>query len=374
MYNLNLRDSRAILKRYLSAQLPVMIWGAPGIGKSSLIQQIGEDTNRNVIDLRLSQIEFSDLRGIPYIDKNDTLNISNVKWSIPNFLPINSDDNSILFLDELNLAHPSIMAAAYQLILDRKIGDYVLPAKTSIIAAGNRSSESSHVNDIPLPLLNRFVHMTISSEPKVWLEYAKENIHPLIVAFITKSPSHLNIKDYTKATEAYNTPRTWEYASKILKTFEHDLTDHITFKKYTKEILVLLQGTIGEEAATAFVEFVKKSYNKSDLDLKRIYTDSAYKITRELNSVDILYVATNLMVMNPSMPSDAEINYVNNSLQFVYDNSEIELYLAYTRELSSRDIKIGMPMFTTYTKIMRHIKENHSEDVLAISNAIETTK
>ena len=117
---------------------PVMLWGAPGIGKSQIIRKIADDHGAKVIDIRLSQMEPSDLRGIPF--KNGDL----VDWSIPSILPNEKRHGiqGVLFLDEITSAPPTVSAAAYQLILDRKLGEYEVPVGWVIFAAGNRQGYS----------------------------------------------------------------------------------------------------------------------------------------------------------------------------------------------------------------------------------------
>ena len=133
---------------------PVMLWGAPGVGKSQIISQIAARHNAPLIDIRLSQMEPSDLRGIPFRDGD------RVEWAIPSMLPNEKTHgaNGILFLDEITSAPPSVSAAAYQLILDRKLGDYEVPKGWAIFAAGNRQGDRGVTYTMPAPLANRFSH------------------------------------------------------------------------------------------------------------------------------------------------------------------------------------------------------------------------
>ena len=137
------------------SQTPVMLWGPPGVGKSDLIAQIGKRQNVSVIDIRLSQMEPSDLRGIPFRDDAS----GNVEWAIPSMLPDidRHGKEGILFLDEITSAPPSVSAAAYQLILDRKLGAYEVPEGWAIFAAGNRQGDRGVTYSMPAPLANRAV-------------------------------------------------------------------------------------------------------------------------------------------------------------------------------------------------------------------------
>jgi MoxR-like ATPase len=146
------RDVRTLLTRCMKVGRPAMIWGPPGIGKSELIAEIGEETGRPVIDMRLLLLEPTDIKGIPYFDPET----KTMKWAQPSDLPTETYlSNAILFLDEINAAPPSVQAAAYQLILNRRVGEYHLPKGVSIICAGNRDSDKGVTYRMPSPLANR---------------------------------------------------------------------------------------------------------------------------------------------------------------------------------------------------------------------------
>ena len=144
-----------IEKEYSSADsghhTPVMLWGPPGVGKSQMVAQVAERHNVPLIDIRLSQMEPSDLRGIPFRAEE------HVEWAVPAMLPDakRHGESGILFLDEITSAPPSVSAAAYQLILDRKLGEYEVPDGWAIIAAGNRQGDRGVTYSMPAPLANR---------------------------------------------------------------------------------------------------------------------------------------------------------------------------------------------------------------------------
>ena len=144
------KDAIVEIRHCLKKQRPVMLWGAPGIGKSDVIQLIGDEEGRSVIDLRLLLMEPTDLRGIPFYNKEKNC----MDWAPPVDLPTDPKDTSILFLDEINAAPPAVQAAAYQLILNRRIGNYVLPKGVSIVAAGNRETDRGVTYRMPSPLAN----------------------------------------------------------------------------------------------------------------------------------------------------------------------------------------------------------------------------
>lgn len=155
--HLNLVLDEEFLGAQNGSHTPVMLWGPPGVGKSQIIAQIGERHDIPVIDIRLSQMEPSDLRGIPFRDHDQ------VEWAIPAMLP-NTErhgNKGILFLDEITSAVPSVSAAAYQLILDRQLGEYKVPNGWAIFAAGNRQGDRGVTYTMPSPLANRFSHYDV---------------------------------------------------------------------------------------------------------------------------------------------------------------------------------------------------------------------
>ena len=114
-----------------------MLWGPPSVGKSQIVMQIAQRHGVVLIDLRLSQMEPTDLRGIPFRQGE------RVEWSIPSMLPEAAHHGAagILLLDEINAAPPTVTAATYQLILDRRLGDYRVPDGWALFAAGNRQGD-----------------------------------------------------------------------------------------------------------------------------------------------------------------------------------------------------------------------------------------
>ena len=167
---------------------PTMLWGAPGIGKSQLISQVAKQHGVPLIDIRLSQMEPSDLRGIPF-RKGER-----VEWAVPQMLPNAKEhgEKGILFLDEITTAPPSVSAAAYQLILDRKLGDYRVPEGWCIFAAGNRQGDRGVSYVMPAPLANRFSHFEFSLNLDDWVAWAfQNNIDERLIAFLRFRPDLL---------------------------------------------------------------------------------------------------------------------------------------------------------------------------------------
>lgn len=208
-------------QEFLGAQhdthTPVMLWGPPGVGKSQIIAQIGERHNVPVIDIRLSQMEPSDLRGIPFREGNS------VEWAIPAMLPNAERHGSqgVLFLDEITSAVPSVSAAAYQLILDRRLGEYEVPHGWAIFAAGNRQGDRGVSYTMPAPLANRFSHYEVDLNLDDWVSWAYSyGIDERIIAFLRFRPELLFDFDPAHNPVAFPSPRSWEFAHRALQKFD----------------------------------------------------------------------------------------------------------------------------------------------------------
>ena len=185
----------------------VFIWGAPGIGKSSAVTQVAKDKDLELIDLRISQLAPTDIRGLPYTKDG------RAHFAPPSFLP--TDGEGILFLDELNMASPSVMGIAQQLILDRQVGDYKVPEGWFIVAAGNRTEDRAAISQMPAPVANRFIHFHIDSSLDSWKEYAiGAGINEKILAFLNFRPQLLY--NFEKNQSAWPSPRSWEFANTLL--------------------------------------------------------------------------------------------------------------------------------------------------------------
>ena len=140
-------SAKGAIKHALKRKRPIFLWGPPGIGKSDIVRQITNDlTNSHLIDVRLSLWDPTDIKGIPFFDSNS----GTMQWAPPSELPskefAEEYDNIVLFLDEMNSAAPAVQAAAYQLILNRRVGTYELPDNVVIVAAGNRSRQRRYVS------------------------------------------------------------------------------------------------------------------------------------------------------------------------------------------------------------------------------------
>jgi len=201
-------ELESTLSKIIAAGLKrsVMVWGPPGIGKSSIVSQIADRHGLELVDLRLSQLAPTDLRGLPVADGSVS------RWLPPEFLP--NEGKGILFLDELNMAAPAIQGIAQQLILDRKVGSYVVPEGWFVWAAGNRKEDRAAVYDMPAPLANRFLHFQVEANYNCFRAWAaRAGIQEQILAFLAFRPNLLNKPDSKSA--AFPSCRSWELASEL---------------------------------------------------------------------------------------------------------------------------------------------------------------
>jgi hypothetical protein len=233
---------RSLLKAF-KHQRPIFLWGPPGIGKSELVADITEELNGYMIDLRLGQMDPTDIRGIPFYNKE----IGKMDWAPPIDLPDEELASKfpivVLFLDEMNSAAPSIQAAAYQLILNRRVGKYCLPKNVVMVAAGNRESDKGVTYRMPTPLANRFIHQEMKVDFDSWQDWAVlHNIHKDVIGFLGSNKQELNETNSKSASRAFPTPRSWSFVSQLLSDDDSD----------EETLTNLISGTIGEGLALKF--------------------------------------------------------------------------------------------------------------------------
>ena len=243
------------LRKGIKIKRPVFMWGPPGIGKSDIVHQIGAEQNREVIDIRLSLWEPTDIKGIPYY--NSTLNT--MCWAPPTELPTDPNSTAILFLDELNSAAPATQAAAYQLVLNRRVGTYILPKGVAIIAAGNRETDKGVTYRMPAPLSNRFLHLELTTDFEDWLNWATNNlIHGQVVGYLGFAKQDLYNFDPKSPSRSFATPRSWTFVSDLLN--DDDLED--------ETLMDLVSGAHGEGLAHKFMahrKVAKQMPNPEDI-------------------------------------------------------------------------------------------------------------
>ena len=244
-YTLRPRELVATLALLVEARQPVLVTGPPGCAKSALAQQVAAEAVRQYLDVRALLLDPVDLHGIPWRDTD-----GRTRWAPPAFLPPSDDPGRWLInLEELPSAVPMVQAALYQLVLDRKVGEYELPEGASLIACGNRDNDRGVVHRMPTPLASRFVHLEIRVDAEDWLAWgAEHDIAPEVLFFVSMRPELLHVFDPQSNEKAFCCPRTWEMVSNVVN------------RRASLDASVeraLFRGTVGEAAAVEFSAFLK---------------------------------------------------------------------------------------------------------------------
>lgn len=304
---------RAALPKLIAKQRPVFLWGAPGVGKSDVIKQIAEDHKLELRDVRLSLLDPIDLKGFPTIDTVK----KQMSWLPADFLP--KKGKGLLFLDEMNSAPQSVQAAAYQLVLNRKIGEYKLPDGWSVMAAGNRTSDRSVVHAMPAALANRFVHLDFDINVDDWSHWAMDNeIHTDLRAFIRFRPNLLHSFDSASNPRAFPSPRSWAFVNDIYKD------NHSADDEYE-----LVKGTVGEGAAAEFSGFVRQIKDLPTIDQVLLDPDG----TKIPSSPAAMYAMVTAL--------DAKATTANLERIMKYtDRMPVEFQVVFVRSAIRRDSKL----------------------------------
>lgn len=294
---------KTAIRHCISRKRPVFLWGGPGIGKSEIVAQVAKEQNRPLIDIRLPLMEPTDIRGIPYLadvkvyDKNGNLVKDDngvpiydkeFRWSTPSDLPTDEASRALVFFDEMSAAPPSVQAATYQIILNRRIGNYELPKETVIVAAGNRVKDKGVAYNMPMPLANRFSHLTLEVSAEDWTDWAALNrVHKDVVGYVSFQPGDLNMFNPSQDGMAFPTPRSWYFVSELIQ--EMDANGKLIDTSIPDDVLGdLVKGTVGEGPGTKFM-----TYRRQAANLPHAKDVLSGKITKLNNkAVDITYALT----------------------------------------------------------------------------------
>jgi hypothetical protein len=316
--------SQALRQLVVEEKQPVFIWGSPGTGKSGVVHQLATELGIALRDIRALLLDPVDLRGLPFVGKD-----GRSQWATPDFLP--QDGEGILFLDELNAAPAMVQASCYQLVLDRKLGEYTLPEDWAIVAAGNRDSDRAATTRMPTPLRNRFVHIDFEVHVQEWSEWAiKANVRPEVIAFIRFRPELLSAFD--RDANAFPSPRSWEFVSRILNSGPDPSAEH-----------ELSAGAVGTGAATEFSAFLR--------------------MFRELPNIDSI-------LLNPTqepVPENAAAQYaVASALARCASDTNFDRICLYLNRLPTefrvlcvRDATLRQPAIRSTAGYIRFAVENH---------------
>jgi hypothetical protein len=225
---------------------PVFIWGAPGIGKSSIVERFALELGLPCVSLLGSQLAPEDIIGVPQIIEGKSV-----------FCPprqIARTEPYCLFLDELNACSQEVQKAFYSLIHERRLGEYHLPLGSIVIGAGNRAQDSAIVKQMSSALINRMFHVELIASHRDWLEWAGENdIHPHILEYIGLRPDHL-WQQPPKTEEPFSTPRSWHMLSDALHSYGEEITD--------QQMEIITGGCLSAHHAAQFRAFIKQIRNR----------------------------------------------------------------------------------------------------------------
>lgn len=241
-YSVTPRQLGEVVEKLTEINQPVMVWGPPGVGKSDVMRQVAGRTGRDYIDVRALELDPVDIRGVPTVTDGRTV------WATPGFLPpMDSEDRWLINLEELSAAPPSVQAAMYQLVLDRRVGDsYHLPEGAAIVACGNRVSDRGVAYRMPKPLANRMTHIDLRTDVGEWCDWALDNgVAAEVVFFIRFRPDLLFSFDPSSDENAFPTPRMWERAGSFVGMFPDPDIER-----------TIMRGTVGEGAAVEFTAFL----------------------------------------------------------------------------------------------------------------------
>jgi hypothetical protein len=316
------KAAKKSISRAFKAKRPIFLWGPPGIGKSDIIKQLGDDLEAHVIDIRLSLWEPTDIKGIPYFDANS----GRMAWAPPIELPSEIEaaqhKNIVLFMDEMNSAAPAVQAAAYQLVLNRRVGTYKLPDNVLIVAAGNREADKGVTYRMPAPLANRFVHLEMAVSFDDWFQWATDNrIHKDVAGFLQFSKKDLYDFDPRSSSKAFATPRSWTFVSELLFDEDED----------TNTLTDLVSGAVGEGLAIKFMAHRKVAGQLPNPE--DILSGKVKKMdTKEISAMYSLTVSLCYELKDSCEKKAKNWNdQVNNFFQFMMDNFETELVVMGTK-------------------------------------------
>ena len=259
---------------------PILIHSSPGVGKSSIVRQVSEKLGIGFVDVRLAEMESVDIRGLPSVDKD----LGVMKWNAPDFWPRDPNSKGIIFLDELTSCDKSCQVAAYELILDRKIGDfYKVPDGWYIVSAGNLTTDRAVAMSMSSALSNRFLHVELEADPEQWCTWAMtHDVHPSVTGFIQYRPENLFNMDRENLERGWPSPRSWDRVSQMCKIYGNN----------EQLLRKIVYGLVGPAKGVEFMEFHR--LNKSfDNILDMMYGKTPIKIP-EKN--DQLYAMCSSMI------------------------------------------------------------------------------
>ena len=304
-------------KQCIQANLPLMTWGKSGAGKSDMLQQLADACEMDyAIDVRLSVTDPSELKGVPVPVRLEDGTVVKVRWARDERLPTDPNAKVLIILDEINQPSPIIQAMAYQLVLDRRLGDYELPKGCRIMAAGNRVSDRGVTNTMPAPLRNRFVHVQLEPSVADFASWAiPAGVSPQTVAFVRFKQDQLH--DFEPDMTAFPTPRSIVMMDNLIKGASQDLE------------FSLVEGCCGHGFAIEYIAFLKMWRSLPDLT----------QIEKDPDSVEIPEDVCVKFAMTGSIARMATAANMDNVIKFMRRMNR-EYQLICLTDIAARDQKL----------------------------------
>lgn len=257
---------------------PIFALGKGGIGKTECIKELAEEKLKiGYIDIRLLLYSETDLKGIPYPNKDHTRTI----WLQNDILPTVERDGEegILVLDEITSCAKSVRTAAYQLLNERKLGEYVLPDRWMIVCLGNGEEDGGDYQGMEGNFANRCsVYHTIP-DLDAWKNWAfKHGINELVSSYVSFKPGDLHSYNPDNETEMlFASPRSWTAVSNILNICEYDKEDRILHAR--------IIANLGQRVGQQFISFCK--FKEQTVDPNRIVINGEKP---KLTNNEIIYI------------------------------------------------------------------------------------
>lgn len=329
-----------IKKQVMGAKVPVPFFhGKPGVSKSAQIAQVAKEFNFKLRDVRLAQMSAMDIRGLPVINKDDKV----TEWYTPNFLPTQETiaqmksegfKGMVLFFDELSSTMPAVQAAAYQIILDRASGDYVMPNDPEfpiiMLAAGNNLKDGAVVNNMSTALKNRMAHYQVEVDADGFIKYGlNNNMDHRVISFIKNFPQHLHVMPAKgdPSIYAFPTNRSWEFVSELIKG-----------DTYSDLLHKMIAGVVGEAMASEFATHMELADKLPDLDE---LLDRGVPLKLDMKNISLVWAFTIAvcakMIGKRDKVTDSQIT---NFLQAIEQLKPEFMYLALDQILHMEDKKL----------------------------------
>lgn len=289
----------------MRAKLVTMIHGDPGIGKSSIVRAIADQFNLKLIDVRLSQLDPTDLNGFGTVQNDIARYIPFDTFPLQDTpLPVDRQGSKkqgwLLFLDELPSAALSVQAAAFKLTLDRMVGQKKLHKNVAMVCAGNLATNGAIVNRISTPMQSRMIHLELTVDPEAWTQWASQNkLDYRVIAYLHNLPDKLHEFDPNHADKTFPCPRTWEFVSRLLA---------VSGSAPLRDLTALLAGAVGEGAARQFIMFSETLSELATID--EILKNP--RKARLKNEPSLMYAASHLVATH------ARASNINTLMKYIH--------------------------------------------------------